>query len=302
MSYRSSPDPNHSPIPQSPSVDGSGSGLNSPYYTEKDPLDNGRFGSNRYASNEYLSPNPINRNGASNGGIGGSHLKSKRYSEPIEWVPTNPKKRRWLFRGIPIALVIIAAIAIGVIVAIVHHNKTSTSTSGSSTKSSADSNGKSSGSTTSTSSGISAQASAIAADIAEFGASGTGLDGSIVTTDLGVNFTYTNSFGGSWAQNPENPYSVSIRRLFSLSTCLLRRIGHLSSGLMGCKRYLVERRVGVRVCLKNGFGDKTSFEGESPLPPSVVCLLTTNNGSVSTLEDGSLLNVRLRTRYLRIII
>ncbi|TXT13576.1 hypothetical protein VHUM_00943 [Vanrija humicola] len=38
---------------------------------------------------------------------------------------------------------------------------------------------------------------------------GSGGDGSFVTTDRGVNFTYVNKFGGKWAQDPDNPYSVS---------------------------------------------------------------------------------------------
>jgi hypothetical protein len=42
-----------------------------------------------------------------------------------------------------------------------------------------------------------------------WGAAGSGSNGSIVTTDLDVNFTYVNWYGGNWAQDPLNPYSVS---------------------------------------------------------------------------------------------
>jgi hypothetical protein len=32
----------------------------------------------------------------------------------------------------------------------------------------------------------------------------------MVTTDLGVQFLYTNQWGGGWAMDPMNPYNVSL--------------------------------------------------------------------------------------------
>ncbi len=109
-------------------------------------------------------------------------------------MPTNPTKRRWIFCGIPALILVIVAVAIGVVVAL-RHSPTSTSTSGSSGLGSSPSSPKSSSGTNSS-------------DLASFGVAGTGKNGTIVTTDLGVNYTYINWFGGSWAQNPESPYSV----------------------------------------------------------------------------------------------
>jgi glucan 1,3-beta-glucosidase len=108
-------------------------------------------------------------------------------------MPTNPTKRRWIFCGIPALILVIVAVAIGVVVAL-RHSPTSTSTSGSGLGSSPSSPKSSSGTNSS--------------DLASFGIAGTGKNGTIVTTDLGVNYTYINWFGGSWAQNPESPYSV----------------------------------------------------------------------------------------------
>jgi hypothetical protein len=38
---------------------------------------------------------------------------------------------------------------------------------------------------------------------------GSGGNGTIVTTDLNVTFTYVNEFGGTWAYDPVNPFNVS---------------------------------------------------------------------------------------------
>lgn len=121
-------------------------------------------------------------------------------------MPTDPKKRRWLFIGLPVALVIIAAIAVGVVVGVDKANKAKSNPgTGSSSGSDATTGGGGGGSTTD--SGTPGQDdTASNPNLTQ----GSGQSGSTVTTDLGAQFTYTNDFGGSWAQDPENPYSVSL--------------------------------------------------------------------------------------------
>nr|XP_031862199.1 uncharacterized protein CI109_002161 [Kwoniella shandongensis]KAA5529271.1 hypothetical protein CI109_002161 [Kwoniella shandongensis] len=200
-SYPSTPDPSHTPIPQSPSMDSPGFSA-----TERDPL--GEFGKHQFPSSGYLAPtlhphgargrsSPIREGNekGSRGGYGGQ--RNKRTC-----IPTNPTKRRWLFFGVPIGLVVIAAVVVGVIVGTQH--KSSSNSSGSSSTSGASKNGTKTG----TGNGKGGQTTE---SFNPFITTGSGKDGSIVTTDLGLNFTYTNAFGGSWAQDPYNPYHVSGR-------------------------------------------------------------------------------------------
>ncbi|KAL7420697.1 hypothetical protein Q5752_004648 [Cryptotrichosporon argae] len=105
-------------------------------------------------------------------------------------VPSDPRRRRLIFFGVPAALVIVAVIVIGVVVAVSHHS----SSASSSTSSAGNSTGSSAETYNTTSVAIQ---------------KGSGTNGSTVETDLGVTFTYVNNFGGSWAQDPYNPYSVS---------------------------------------------------------------------------------------------
>jgi glucan 1,3-beta-glucosidase len=119
-------------------------------------------------------------------------------------MPTDPKKRRWVFIGIPVALVVIAAIAVGVVVGVDQANKakarSETGASGSGTT-------KGGGGGASTDTGTPGQDDTASNP---YLMAGTGQAGSTVTTDLGAEFVYSNDFGGSWAQNPEDPYSVSL--------------------------------------------------------------------------------------------
>jgi glucan 1,3-beta-glucosidase len=118
-------------------------------------------------------------------------------------MPTDKKKRRWVFIGVPVALVIIAAIIVGVLVGIDQNNKPksgSKSAAGSGTGT-----GGGTGETTNTStSGLD--------DTARnpFITRSSGKTGDTVTTDLGMKFVFTNNFDGNWDQNPEDPYSVSL--------------------------------------------------------------------------------------------
>lgn len=112
-------------------------------------------------------------------------------------LPSNPKKRKAVLIGVPITIVLIIAIAVvGIYFGVIKPK----STTGSNSSGSSGSNGNGNGTTTNGGAGTSTT---------YFGVAGTGKTGSVVTTDQNVNFTYTNNLGGSWAQNPQNPYSVS---------------------------------------------------------------------------------------------
>ncbi|KAK4689910.1 glucan 1,3-beta-glucosidase, partial [Tremellales sp. Uapishka_1] len=151
------------------------------------------FVGTQYPSNRYLA-------------AGGANLpptQSTKYKEPRTCIPTNPTKRRWLFFGLPVGLVVVAGIVIGVVVAI-SHKPTTTGSKGKS----------SSGSTSSPTSTASYSPPEVTAT------AGSGSAGSTVTTNLGVQFTYANDFGGSWAQDPSQPYNVS-GRAQSWTPCLL---------------------------------------------------------------------------------
>ncbi|CAD6573512.1 MAG: hypothetical protein TREMPRED_000844 [Tremellales sp. Tagirdzhanova-0007] len=179
-SYPSSPEPSHSPISRSPSMESSASA------TEKDPLDS-TSRPNQYPSSRYLSPGPHSPYHGRARNRNRIQLNEKDYHNPRGWVPANPSKRRWLFCGVPAILIVAAIVAIAAAVA---SSRRSQSTSSSSSGSGSKSKGNSTAST-------------------DWGVAGSGKSGTIVTTDLGVNFTYVNLFGGGWGQDPTNPYSVS---------------------------------------------------------------------------------------------
>lgn len=121
-------------------------------------------------------------------------------------VPTNPKKRRALFIGVPVAVVLIAAIVVGVVVGVTRkHSGSGSSSAGSGGSTSQDPNA---GSPTATDA-----SGAVPTIVASEGQGG---DGSTVKTDAGAEFTYQNSFGGFWAQDPNNPYSVGTQVLASI--------------------------------------------------------------------------------------
>lgn len=128
-------------------------------------------------------------------------------------VPTDPKKRRWIFWGIPIGLILVAGIAVAVVVTV---SKQKQAASGGTGSGSGSANGTTtrtgSGTAKSTKTGSATNAAKPSATVitTNFGVAGNGADGSTVTTDLGAQFTYTNGFGGTWAQDPENPYNVSL--------------------------------------------------------------------------------------------
>jgi hypothetical protein len=199
--------------------------------TEKDPLDSGSFGHNQYPSNRYLYPT-AQAQGASRAGRNASGLRNdKAYKEPRGCVPSDPTKRRWLFFGVPIGLVVAAGIAIGVVVGV---NKRG--------------NSNSSGSDSSSSGGGSGTNTTTYYNTTLYGTAGSGTNGSTVTTDLGVTFTYVNGFEGSWAQDPLHPYTVSelVRQWVAILTP---------------DRCRVKPRAGARACWSNGFGDSTLSEG-----------------------------------------
>jgi hypothetical protein len=119
-------------------------------------------------------------------------------------MPTDPRKRKWLFIGVPVALVVIAAIIIGVLVGIDQNNKPKTG-SGSPAGSGTRTGGGGSPSPTNTGTpGLDDTSSN------PYVTTGSGQTGGKAMTDLGVEFDFRNDFGGEWSQNPEDPYSVSI--------------------------------------------------------------------------------------------
>nr|XP_018258948.1 exo-beta-1,3-glucanase [Kwoniella dejecticola CBS 10117]OBR81106.1 exo-beta-1,3-glucanase [Kwoniella dejecticola CBS 10117] len=196
-SYPSSPDPTHMPISPSQSPFDSPSLAN-----EKDPLGGvgghgGRFGDNQFSSNHYLAPT-LHPHGERNKALppgSGSTSKSKKYGSSRSCIPTNPTKRKLCFFGIPLLLVVIAGVVIGVVVATSHKPSASSS----------DSSGSSTGTGgTGTKNGNGGQTT-----WNQYIKPSSGGDGDMVTTDLGVQFKYQNKFGGHWAQNPYDPYSVS---------------------------------------------------------------------------------------------
>jgi len=120
-------------------------------------------------------------------------------------IPTNPTKRRWLFWGVPIGLVLIAGVAVGVAVGVSKSNQNATGSSGSS-GSSAGGNG------TSTSTGGGKNGTASSTYTSAYGIKGSGENGSTVAMAAGGSFVYLNEFGGNWAVDPSDPYSASRHR------------------------------------------------------------------------------------------
>jgi hypothetical protein len=120
-------------------------------------------------------------------------------------MPTDPKKRKWLFIGVPVALVIIAAAVIGAVVGIDQSNKPRSGSGASSGSGATTGGGGSTGSTGTPGLDDTSNNPYITA--------GSGKTGGQVTTDLGVTFEFQNNFDGDWAQNPEDPYSVSFTML-----------------------------------------------------------------------------------------
>jgi hypothetical protein len=168
--------------------------------SEKDPL--GGFGANQYSSNHFLAPAPYPTRypDASPGGSGGGRqprqISEKNYKQPGKrgCLPTNPTKRKWLFIGLPIILVVVGAGAgVGAYFGLAKKPAASGSVGG-----------------------LGGTASSTPVN---FGVAGSGKNASMVTTDLGATFQYVNWFEGTWAQNPQNPYSVCslpARRYISL--------------------------------------------------------------------------------------
>lgn len=159
------------------------------------------------------------------------------YKAPRGCVPTNPHKRRLLFFGLPIGLILVAAIAIGAAVSASQDKQNKTTAGGSSrTTSQGTQTTTSAGSTTTT-----------AAPTNNFGVAGSGADGSMVQMADGGNFTYYNSFGGTWAVDPADPYSVSNRVLWQGQA-----LNHRSRA---------ERNNGHLACWRSGLGAKITLGG-----------------------------------------
>lgn len=145
--------------------------------------------------------------------------------------PTDPKKRRWIFWGIPISLVLIAGIAIAAVVVISKQKQSAsgdagtTSANGTVTGTAKHSTKTGTGKTSSTTATGKATKPTPTTITNNFGVAGNGGDGSTVTTDLQATFTYTNGFGGTWAQDPQNPHNVSFRLDLVSNPCRRRDTG-----------------------------------------------------------------------------
>lgn len=162
-----------------------------------------QYPSNRYLSTEYTSRTREKYLEASGQRTAG--FDSQRNTRSC--IPSDPKKRKWVFWGIPIAIIVIAGAAVGAAVGVTQSQK-----SGSSSTSGAATGGSSGGGTgAGTGTGTSSGGSPAQDDTANnpFLTTSSGNGGSTVTTDLGAKFTYNNDFGGSWSQSAEDPYSVS---------------------------------------------------------------------------------------------
>lgn len=163
-----------------------------------------QYPSNRFLTSEYTSRTREKYLEASGQRTAGFDPKPRR-----SCIPSDPKKRRWVFWGIPIAIILIAGVAVGVAVGVTKSNKPTT---GAGTGSGAGNGGSTGGgSDTGSGTGTGSGGNAAQDNPADnpFLVTSSGEGGSTVTTDLGAQFTYTNDFGGSWSQNPDDPYSVS---------------------------------------------------------------------------------------------
>ena len=128
------------------------------------------------------------------------HAPNDGWQEPKGFVPTDPRKRRWLFFGVPLFLLLAAGIGIGVGVGVTQSKHKSSSSTPADEAGSGDNSGSSSGGgDTQTNTTAPVQQTTLV----------TGGDGSTVTMDDGTSFTYNNAFGGTWAMDPANPFNVS---------------------------------------------------------------------------------------------
>ena len=107
-----------------------------------------------------------------------------------------------MFIGVPVALVIVAAIIVGVLVGIDQNNKPKSGSS-SSAGSGAGTGGGTAKPTSTGTPGLDDTSNN------PYVTTSSGKTGGKAITDLGIEFDFYNSFNGDWAQDPENPYSVS---------------------------------------------------------------------------------------------
>lgn len=171
-----------------------------------------QYPSNHFLASEYTSRTREKYLQAS--GQRGAMGFETRQQKSRSCVPTDPKKRKWMFWGIPIAIILIAGIAVGVAVGVSQSQKTTTGsgattgagTGGTGTTTGGGGGGGSTGTGTGTGSGEPTAQDNTASN--PFLTTSSGAGGSTVTTDLGAKFTFQNDFGGSWSQNMEDPYSV----------------------------------------------------------------------------------------------
>jgi hypothetical protein len=135
------------------------------------------------------------------------HYAPKGYVEPT--AHSVPRQRRnhkwWIIGGVLATLVVIGAVLGGVLGT--QLNKKSGSKNSEENK------------TTSTGASGSATGTSASASPTQTAQLATGTDGSTIKMDSGVEFTYSNKFGGSWAVDPSNPYNVSN----ASSSCHTRR-------------------------------------------------------------------------------
>lgn len=161
-----------------------------------------------YTLNYHDDPHDADFNDSTNtfvanaGGMQSSpYLSEKRGAYPTP--KPRSRRRMWIFGGIAVAAIVIIVVVV-VVVVLVAHNKSSDdkdSVSGGSAKDSS----KPSGTTSSSA----AQASATSKTTQNLIV--TGGDGSTVTMEDGTTFVYSNSFGGTWYWDPNDPFNNGAR-------------------------------------------------------------------------------------------
>ncbi len=129
------------------------------------------------------------------------------------------KKRKWIWFGTGLALLIVLAVVIPVVYTVVHKQQIRSGISSSSSSNPTSTSTSSGGTGTNTGTGTGTQTTTTFNPIDPLTGPDpsnlspqSGTSGSTVTTYVNgtkATFTYTNNFGGSWAIDPLNPWNVS---------------------------------------------------------------------------------------------
>lgn len=141
--------------------------------------------------------NLFERSGGNGASAGSSGLRNGRYDEADK----KKRSKRWLWILLGLLALLAVGLGVGLGVGLTRNKKNGSGGS------SSGSNGGDSGAPGPAASGAD-NIPGVPNQVSP--GAGSGTNGSIVTTDRGVNFTYINNFGGKWAQDPDNPYKVGM--------------------------------------------------------------------------------------------